>query len=42
VGISEDDAIAAALRSENVQRAMAGQEPKRLIYVPGKLVNVVV
>ena len=42
VGISEADAIKAALASEAVQRVLEGRTPKRLIYVPGRLVNVVV
>jgi leucyl-tRNA synthetase len=42
VGISEEGAIAAALASEAVQRTLGDETPKRLIYVPGKLVNVVV
>jgi leucyl-tRNA synthetase len=42
VDISEDDAIKAALASDAVQRVLEGKTPKRLIYVPGRLVNVVV
>jgi leucyl-tRNA synthetase len=33
---------AAALQDETVQRFVAGQQPKKLIVVPGKLVNIVV
>ncbi|MFQ5458164.1 MAG: class I tRNA ligase family protein, partial [Myxococcota bacterium] len=33
--------IAAALESENVLRHTAGRAPKKEIYVPGKLVNLV-
>lgn len=39
--ISEDKAKEAALSDENVQRHLQGAEVKRLIYVPGRLVNVV-
>lgn len=37
----KEEIIAAALASENVRRHMAGQAPKKEIYVPGKLVNLV-
>jgi leucyl-tRNA synthetase len=40
-GISEDDAKALALASEQVQRHLEGKEPRKVIYVPGKLVNIV-
>jgi Leucyl-tRNA synthetase len=40
-GISEDDAKALALVSEQVQRHLEGKEPRKVIYVPGKLVNIV-
>jgi len=40
--ITEEAAKKAALADENVQRYVEGQEMKRLIYVPGRLVNVVV
>ncbi len=40
--IDKDAAIAAALADENVQRFVEGATPKKTIYVPGKLVNVVV
>ena len=42
VDISEQDAKAAALASEAVQKALAGQPPKKVILVPGKLVSIVV
>jgi len=42
VDISEDEAKEAALADENVQRHLDEREVKRLIYVPGRLVNVVV
>jgi leucyl-tRNA synthetase len=40
--IDEEQATQAALRSENVQNFLEGKEPKKLIYVPGRLVNIVV
>jgi leucyl-tRNA synthetase len=42
VDIGEEEAREKVLASENVQRHMGGKEPVRVIYVPGKLVNVVV
>ena len=41
-GISEEDARTAALASEAAQRFMEGKEPKEVIVVPGRLVNIVV
>lgn len=41
VGISEADAQAAALANENVQKFLEGRPAKKVIVVPGKLVNVV-
>jgi leucyl-tRNA synthetase len=40
--ISEDEARAAALSSPSVQAFLEGKEPKKVIYVPGRLVNIVV
>ena len=40
--ISEEAAREAALSDENVQRHIAGQEVRKVVYVPGRLVNVVV
>jgi len=40
--LTEAQARQEALNSEAVQRHLAGKPAKRLIYVPGKLVNVVV
>jgi len=31
-----------ALASENVQRFLDGRDPKKVIVVPGRLVNIVV
>jgi leucyl-tRNA synthetase len=41
-GISEEDARRKALESEAVRKAMAGKEPRQVIVVPGRLVNVVI
>ena len=41
-GAGEEDALAAALASERVQGWVEGKEPRRVIYVPGKLLNIVV
>ncbi len=40
-GISEADAKALALASEQVQRHLEGKAPRKVIYVSGKLVNIV-
>lgn len=42
VDISEADAKAQAMACDGVQRHMNGKEPFKVIYVPGKLVNIVV
>ena len=39
--ISETDAKAAALESESIQGHLTGKTPKKVIYVPGRLVNIV-
>ncbi len=39
--VSEDDAREAALGLENVQKSLGGREPKKVIVVPGRLVNIV-
>ncbi len=41
-GASEDDIKATALAHPDVQRHLEGKTPKRVIYVPGKLLNIVV
>jgi leucyl-tRNA synthetase len=41
VTIGEAEAKAAALESEGVQAHLAGKTPKKVIYVPGRLVNIV-
>lgn len=38
--ISEEEAKAKALSSENVQKYLEGKEPKKVIYVKGKLVTI--
>ncbi len=40
--ISEADAKQAALASEKIQKWLEGKEPKKIIYVKGKLVSIVV
>jgi len=40
-GISDEDARAAALNSQSIQRFLGGVTPKKVIVVPGKLVNIV-
>ncbi len=40
--VSEDEAKKEALRREKVQKYLEGKEPKKVIYVKGKLVNIVV
>ena len=41
-GISESDARALALADNNVQRRLEGREPKKIIYVKDRLINIVV
>jgi leucyl-tRNA synthetase len=40
--ITEETGREAALADDNVQRHLEGRTPRRVIYVPGRLVNVVV
>jgi leucyl-tRNA synthetase len=42
VGISEQEAKTVALDSEAVQKFLGGKPPRKVILVPGKLVNIVV
>lgn len=42
VDSAEEDIKEAALEAENVVKFLDGNEPKKVIYIPGKLVNVVV
>ena len=39
--VTEEEAKSAALRSERVKPHIEGKELTRVVYVPGKLVNVV-
>ena len=41
-GCSQDDALTAALATENVGRHVGDQKPRRVVYVPGRLLNIVV
>ncbi|MFW6042643.1 MAG: leucine--tRNA ligase [Chloroflexota bacterium] len=41
-GISNDEAERIALQEENVQRWLDGKSPRKVIVVPGRLVNIVV
>ena len=42
VDISKEDAIALVTSHKNVQRFLEGKTIRKTIYVPGKLVNIVV
>ena len=42
VGISNEEAEKLALASETVQKFMEGKPPRKVIVVPGRLVNIVV
>ncbi|HEU4715924.1 MAG TPA: class I tRNA ligase family protein [Candidatus Saccharimonadales bacterium] len=39
--IGEDEVKQLALQDENVQKYLEGKEPKKVIYVPGRLVSIV-
>lgn len=39
--ISEEEAKSTALASDKVQKWLEGKEPKKVIYVPGKLISIV-
>ncbi len=41
VDISEEDAKRSALATESVQRALEGKAPRQVIYVKGRLINIV-
>jgi leucyl-tRNA synthetase len=41
-GILEDDAKEMALSNETIQRYLGGEQPRKVIYVPGRLVNIVI
>ncbi len=40
--ISEEEAKKLTLNRENVKKWTAGKEIKKIIFVPGKLINIVV
>ncbi len=40
--VSEADAVAAALALENVKKWLEGKEPKKVIFIKGRMINVVV
>ncbi len=42
VDIAQEDAKKIALASETVQRFMEGKEPRKVIVIPGRLVNIVI
>ena len=42
VGISERDAKKAVLERGRIKAFLAGREPKKIIFVPGRLINIVV
>lgn len=42
LGVSENEAKDAALKSEKVQKYVGGKNIKKIIYVPGRLINIVV
>ena len=42
VDCSADDAKAIALQNESVIAAIQGKEPRKIIYVPGRLINIVI
>ncbi|NIR64211.1 MAG: hypothetical protein GWN61_08860 [candidate division Zixibacteria bacterium] len=42
VNVNEEDAKSFALESEQVQKFLGDKSPKKVIYVPGRLVNIVV
>jgi leucyl-tRNA synthetase len=42
VDITEADAEKAALESEAVNRYLEGKPPRKVIVVPGRLVNIVI
>lgn len=39
---AEQDAVFAAKQDENIARHLADREPRKIIYLPGKLLNIVV
>jgi leucyl-tRNA synthetase len=41
VDVTEEKAKELALASEAVQKHLGGREPRKVIYVPGRLINIV-
>jgi len=41
-GISEDEAVKTALSSPRLEKYIAGKQVVKIIFVPAKLVNIVV
>jgi leucyl-tRNA synthetase len=39
---NQDDAMALALADANVQKYVDNKEPTKVIYVPGRILNIVV
>jgi leucyl-tRNA synthetase len=42
IGIAQDDAVSAARANPRVAPHLEGKTVKRVIYVPGKILNIVV
>jgi leucyl-tRNA synthetase len=42
VDVSEEDAKTTAITSEGAQKFIEGKEIRKVIYIPGRLVNIVV
>lgn len=40
--VSEEDATTAALANEHVQKFLDGKQPRKVIYIAGRLVNIVI
>jgi leucyl-tRNA synthetase len=40
-GLGEDQALELALASEKVQRTIAGAQPRKIVYVPDRIINLV-
>ena len=41
-GVSEEDAKITAIASAGAQKFIAGKDIRKVIYIPGRLVNIVV
>ena len=42
VGASEDEALEAAKSAEKVDQLLEGKQIKRVVYVPGRILNIIV